>query len=233
MENNPIADPRHFHAGGFSSWLGRTRRMLAKQNGTKVPCGKCNACCRASYFIHIRPEESRTLAHIPKKLLFPTPFLPKGNLLLGYDKNGHCPMLVEGKCSIYAFRPLACRNYDCRIFHATDIAPDDDGNGLINKRVVRWKFTYPTTDDRIRHQAVKNAVAFIREHAACFPNGAIPAKASQLAILAIKVYDLFLRKSRSSSKSKRVADDKKMVRSVIEANERFGLNSNVTMETVK
>ena len=35
---------------------------------------------------------------------------------MGYDERGHCPMLVDGDCSIYEHRPRTCRTYDCRVF---------------------------------------------------------------------------------------------------------------------
>ena len=52
--------------------------------------------------------------------------MPKGNMLLGYDENGHCPMLIDDKCSIYEHRPITCRSYDCRIFPAAGIVAGDD-----------------------------------------------------------------------------------------------------------
>src|SRR4051812_18756771 len=104
-------------AGEFSSWLRHTRRALhLKTVGADVPCGECTGCCRSSLFIHIKPEETRARARIPKALQFPAPGLPKGNVLMGYNKKGECPMLVDGKCSIYEDRPQTCRDYDCRIF---------------------------------------------------------------------------------------------------------------------
>ena len=129
-----MAEQQDLPAGEFSSWLRRTRSALVEESGADVPCGECNACCRSSYFIHIRPEETRTLSRIPKKLLFPAPGLPKGNVLLGYDEHGRCPMLIDDKCSIYEHRPQTCRNYDCRIFSAAGIAAGDDDKALITQR---------------------------------------------------------------------------------------------------
>ena len=97
-------------AGGFSHWLRRIRAAQRDGSAMDVPCGDCNACCRASQFISIAPDETSTLEHIPASLLFPAPGLPGGYVLLGYDENGHCPMLVEGECSIYEHRPLTCRS---------------------------------------------------------------------------------------------------------------------------
>ena len=94
------------------------------------PCGGCTACCTSSQFVHIEPDETRTLSRIPAALLFPAPGLPRGHRLMGYDENGHCPMLVDATCSIYADRPRTCRTYDCRIFPAADIAVELDQRGI-------------------------------------------------------------------------------------------------------
>ena len=56
--------------------------------------------------------------------------------MLGHDERGHCPMLVDGACSIYDARPRTCRTYDCRVFAVSGIAPD--GQPDIAARVHRW-----------------------------------------------------------------------------------------------
>ena len=66
--------------------------------------------------------ETDTLALIPPELLFPVPGLPSGHVLMGYAERGGCPMLIEGKCSIYAARPRIFRTYECRVFPAAGIA---------------------------------------------------------------------------------------------------------------
>jgi Fe-S-cluster containining protein len=208
-------------AGCFSSWLRRTRLALVKENGADVPCGECNACCKSSYFIHIRPEEIRTLARINRKLLFPAPGLPKGNVLLGYDQNGCCPMLIDGKCSIYEHRPLTCRIYDCRIFTAVGIAAGEDDKTLITQHIRRWKFSYPTERDRDQHSAVQAAAKFLRERAECFPSGQVPGNSSQLAILALKVYGVFLKDNNEPGKTGRVASDIEVANAIMEVNEKF------------
>jgi len=176
-------------AGDFSTWLAATRRALESDTGVDVACGTCTACCTASYFIHVRPDEARTLARIPKALLFPAPGMPKGHLVMGYDERGHCPMLVDGACSIYDDRPQTCRTYDCRVFPATGLEPDD--KPLIRRRARAWRFDYPTRRDRDAQAAVTAAVAFLREHADAFPTWAIPTIATQLAVLAIKASRAF------------------------------------------
>ena len=216
-----MTEQQDLPAGCFSSWLRRTRSALVKENGADVPCGECKACCTSSYFIHIRPEETRTLTRIRRKLLFAAPGLPKGNVLLGYDENGRCPMLIDDKCSIYEHRPLTCRNYDCRIFTAAGIAAGDDDKALITQRVRRWKFSYPTQRDRDQHSAVQAAAKFLREHAECFPAGVVPSNSTQLAILAIKVYDVFLKYNDESGKTGRVSPDIEVAKAIMEANENF------------
>ncbi len=208
-------------AGGFSSWLRRTRNAQVEKDSINVPCGECNACCRSSYFIHIGPEESQTLSRIPNELLFPAPGLPKGNVLLGYDEKGRCPMLVDDKCSIYEHRPQTCRTYDCRVFPAAGIEAGSDDKELINRRILRWKFSYPAQIDRKEHSAVQAAATFLREHADCFPEGVVPSNPTQLAILAIKVYEVFVSYSDASDGSSRAPTDLEVAKAVIEKKRQF------------
>ena len=84
----------------------------------EVPCGSCVACCRSSMFIQIEPDEKRTIARIPRELLFPAPGRPKGHWVMGYDEAWRCPMLVEERCSIYEDPPRTCRMFDCRVMAA-------------------------------------------------------------------------------------------------------------------
>jgi len=189
-----VAEQCDLQAGDFSSWLCSTRSALITEGGAYVDCGDCTACCSSSLFIHIRPEETQTLARIRRELLFTAPGLPKGNVLLGYDEKGLCPMLINGKCSIYEHRPTTCRNYDCRVFVAAGITADGGDKSKIVQRANRWSFTYPTKRDQDECLAVQATARFIREHAESFPGGRIPSKPSELAILAIKAYEVFLRK---------------------------------------
>ncbi len=154
-----------------------------------MPCGDCNACCRTSHVIHVRPEEKRTRARIPSKYLMPAPGLAPGNLVLGYDKAGCCPLLVGGRCSIYEDRPLACRTYDCRIYAAAGVVADRDA---IATQVERWRFTYPTPDDRDRHAAVKAAARYIRRHSECLASAAARRDPLRVAVLAIAVHEEFI-----------------------------------------
>jgi len=207
-------------AGDFSSWLRHTRNALLIEIGTDVDCEECIACCSSSQFIHIRPEENRTLDRIRKELLVPAPGLPKGHVLLGYDKNGFCPMMNNNTCSIYEHRPLTCRTYDCRVFAAAGINAGVD-KPRINQRVACWKFNYPFEQDRDEHLAVQAAAYFIRDHADCFPGKKIPSTPSQLAILAVKVYDLFLKNNGVSTKTAQALSDIEIADAIVTACRKF------------
>ncbi|MFA6001527.1 MAG: YkgJ family cysteine cluster protein [Thermoleophilia bacterium] len=208
-------------AGDFSSWLRHARSSLIDENGTDLDCGKCTACCSSSLFIHIRPEETATFSRIHPDIPVAAPGRPKGHVLLGYDRDGICPMLIDGKCSIYEQRPLTCRNYDCRIFAAAGITAGDEDKARINQRIRCWKFNYPTGRDRDEHLAVQAAAKFIREHAECFPGGKIPGDPSQLAIIAIKVYDVFLKIDGGSAKTGRASEDTEAAKAIVEACRNF------------
>jgi Fe-S-cluster containining protein len=188
-----VAEPGALDAGEFSTWLRETREAQRTAGSADVPCGECIGCCTSSYFIHVGPDEVETLRRIPEALLFPAPGQPKGHVLLGYDAQGRCPMLVDGRCSIYAHRPQTCRSYDCRVFAATGIDAGGRDKDLINQRVRRWAFSHPDATDATEQEAVRAAAAFLREHAPAFPSGVLPENPTQLALLALEVYDVFVR----------------------------------------
>jgi Fe-S-cluster containining protein len=129
-------------AGEYSAWLGELAAALRGEGDTDVACGSCVACCSSGQFIHIGPEEVDALAHIPAELLFPAPRLPKGNVLLGYDEHGRCPMLGDAGCTIYEHRPRTCRTYDCRVFPATGLLPAEPEKAAIAERASEWKFSH-------------------------------------------------------------------------------------------
>jgi Fe-S-cluster containining protein len=172
-------------AGDFSSWLSSMQRALGGEGDAEVPCDGCTACCRSSQFVHVGPDEADTLAHIPVELLFPAPHRPSGHLVLGYDERGHCPMLVENRCSIYAHRPRACRTYDCRVFPAAGLEPDEQDLVEIGERARRWRFAHPTARDREQHDAVRAMAEALRRHPERLPDGVTWPTVTQIAVLAI------------------------------------------------
>jgi hypothetical protein len=92
-------------------------------------------------------------------------------------------MLIDGRCSIYEHRPRTCRTYDCRIFAAVGLAVDaeDSRKEPVALRARRWRFSFPTDDDRRRHDAVLAAVASVRA-----------TSVTQLAVRAIETHEEFL-----------------------------------------
>ena len=212
-----MSGPRDLPAGEFSSWLRRTRAVLLGEGGADVPCGACSACCTTSHFVHIEPEETRSIARIPRELLFPAPGLPAGTVLLGYDEHGRCPMLTGGRCSIYEDRPLTCRTYDCRVFAAAGTTADRDP---ITRQARRWEFSHPTRVDRDEHTAVRAAATFVREHPECFPVTP-PRDPVHVALLAIKVSEVFLARGEEPGATGPASSQLDIAGAVAEANERF------------
>jgi Fe-S-cluster containining protein len=178
-------------AGEFSSWMTEIRGAIRGEHGSDVPCGGCTACCTSSQFVHIGPDETDTLEHIPVSLLFPAPRLPRGHVVMGYDERGRCPMLIDNRCSIYEHRPRSCRTYDCRVFPAAGVELEDD-KVLIARQARRWRFSFPARDDRNQVDAVRAAARFLEEHTALLPAEVAPANRTQLAVLAVGISDLFL-----------------------------------------
>jgi uncharacterized protein len=188
-----MIDVSDLPAGEFSVWLDGAQRSIRGEHGSDVPCDGCTACCTASQFIHIGPEEADTLAHVPAELLFPAPRLPRGHVVLPYNERGHCPMLIDHVCSIYEHRPRTCRTYDCRIFPAAGLEPEDDDKVLIADRARRWRFSYPSDDDRARHDAVRSAASFLCAHPE-LTDGSAAASNTRLAVAAVEVHATFVRR---------------------------------------
>jgi Fe-S-cluster containining protein len=211
-----VGELQHQPAGAFSGWLRAARRAHElKVIDAEVPCGSCTACCRSFLFIHIKPDETRTLARVPKQLLFPAPGSPKGHVLMGYNHKGECPMFVENRCSIYDDRPRTCRDFDCRVFAAAGVGPDDDGpQALIAAQARRWEFERPTAADHEEFSAVRAAGAFLREHRASLPGGLADSPVP-IALLAIRIYRLFLASNGGPVEGRPGPSDAEIARAVL------------------
>jgi Fe-S-cluster containining protein len=201
--------------GPFSAWLRATEATIADGADAQVPCGACAGCCTASQFIHIAPDERDTLACIPAELTFPAPGLPRGHVVLGYDQRGHCPMLVDGRCSIYDHRPRTCRRYDCRVFAATDLGPGEEKPAII-RQVRRWRFDEPTSLDRVEREACQAAAAYLADHADALPLGAAARNPVALAALAIAAHPAFLGRDVTSGEPVVVEPDVAAVQRVLD-----------------
>jgi Fe-S-cluster containining protein len=215
-----VSDDQDLAAGGFSAWLDASRYALAERAEADVPCAECNACCRSSYFIHIEPQETEALAHIPEEVLFAAPGHPEGHVLMGYDHRGHCPMLVDDACSIYEYRPRTCRNYDCRIFPAAGIDAAEDSKDLVAARAARWKFDHRSEREFQEHAAVQAAARFLRVHSEFFA-GEAGNNSTRTALFAIKVSDVFLQIHDDYAESGLLPSDAEIVAAVTQAIRKF------------
>ncbi|HEY3831374.1 MAG TPA: YkgJ family cysteine cluster protein [Acidimicrobiia bacterium] len=177
-------------AGEFGTWAATMRRALQGDASADVPCDGCTACCTASQFVHVDPDETDALARIPREVLFPAPGLPAGHVLMGYDEHGACPMFVDGRCSIYEHRPRACRVYDCRIFAATGVDLAEDGKAEVAARVRTWRFTYATPNDELLERSMQRAAAFLGEHPECAGTNT-SLNATNRGVIAFEIASLF------------------------------------------
>jgi uncharacterized protein len=214
MSDDRAGNECDLDAGSFSSWLDEMRAALRGERASDVPCGECTACCTSSQFVHVGPEETRTLSCMPAELLFPAPGLPSGHVLLGYDDRGYCPMLVEERCSIYPERPRTCRTYDCRVFPASGVEPEDV-KPLIRRQAERWCFSFSTQADCDSYEAVRAAAEFLSEHPSLLPEDIAPRSPTQLAVLAIEIHDLFLNRDQEAGGNAVLDPDPDVVRAEV------------------
>ena len=186
-------------AGDFATWLQTTCATLWRDVPAAVPCGSCNACCRTYHQLHLRPGEKAARKRLPREYLSVARGLPPGFLVLGYDERGACPVLLDGRCSIYEDRPLVCRTYDCRIYAATGVAPDRDE---IARQVRRWRFSYETAQDRELRAEVLAAVRFIREHPGCLRSRAAYEQPIRVATLGVAAHEAFGEGAHAAARSR-------------------------------
>ncbi len=184
-------------AGDLTAFRDAFEAALRGEGDADVPCGECTACCTASPFVHVGPDETAALARIPRALRFPAPGLPRGHVLLPYDAAGRCPMLRDGRCSIYDARPRTCRVFDCRLFAATGVAARHE-NAPIALRAGRWRFDADRRGLAIR-AALEEAVRFLEAHRDELGEALVPTRASDLAVAALAVHRAFLSQEREGS----------------------------------
>jgi Fe-S-cluster containining protein/ribosomal protein S18 acetylase RimI-like enzyme len=175
-------------AGPFAAWLRRALRARHADLDTDVPCHGCSACCSSSQFVQVRPDERETIAAIPRELLIPAPGLPAGYTVLGFDGAGRCPLLENGRCTIYDRRPQTCRTYDCRVYAAAGVRP---AAPAIADRVERWRFARPGADDADLLRAVHDAAAWLDRHSSRLPEETACSPAD-VALLALDVHEVFV-----------------------------------------
>lgn len=187
-------------AGGqFSRWLrDYLRAQTQAEPSAQVPCGDCNACCKASYFIPIHSDERETIAHIPAARLTRSPRASEPQWALDQSCGDRCSMLVDGACSIYGQRPRACRRFDCRVFAAAAVSLGSGPRAAVNERVWQWRFDYPSELDAACQSAVLAAAAFLQRRADLLDPDLAPVDAGELAKAAVFVHELFLEPNAAS-----------------------------------
>ena len=163
-----VSDESDLPAGDFSAWVTLDAGCAARRAIQRA----VRRMHRLLHVIPVHPHRAgrdRDAVPHPGRADVPRAGLPSGHVVLGYDEHGHCPMLIDGQCSIYDHRPATCRTYDCRIFPAAGLRIDDDDKVLIDRRAQRWRFSYPTPADHTRHAAVRAAAIFLDDHPDLLP----------------------------------------------------------------
>jgi Fe-S-cluster containining protein len=203
-------------AGSFSEWLATMRAVLRGEQVADVPCDGCIGCCVSSYDIPLRPQDRSALAVVPAShLRLP---VDGGLARMTHRDDGTCPMLEAKRCTIYADRPQTCRDYDCRIYAATELLPDGE-RPVIRDRVLEWRFGFDSELESRQYAALCRAARFIREHAALFPPAARAGSAAAVAVLAVKTWPLFASKDPTNEEGDEPEDPSphEQVRRVLEA----------------
>lgn len=87
---------------------------------TQLPCDKCKGkCCTYPVFDQAELDMVRMIYGIPadaivRQIQHTQSYDPRDNGKLAYwvaRKDGVCPYLKNGACSIYSFRPKVCKDY--------------------------------------------------------------------------------------------------------------------------
>jgi hypothetical protein len=102
-----------------------------------VPCNGCTACCRSGLRVVLSLRESGEGLETE---------LVDGRRGLKQNADGSCVHLVDGKCSVYEHRPIACRSFDCRDYAVASVRP---GNfPAIAEAAMRWRPEIKSNEDR-------------------------------------------------------------------------------------
>ena len=116
-----VGQPERITDGAYD-WLIEFGESLKSNTGVSVPCGDCNACCRAGYAVRTNDG---------------TLYLPQSD--------GSCSELKCGLCSVYENRPRTCVYYDCRTHFFSGVDPD---KSTISEAVKGWRVDKPTERDQ-------------------------------------------------------------------------------------
>lgn len=168
-------------AGRYAAWALAMQEGMRTGLGSDVPCDGCVACCTSGQTIIVDPDEVAVLPHAALRTT------SDGDHALRHDDTGRCVLLVDGACTAYDVRPRRCRTYDCRIFPATGLVPEDD-KPAIAARAAEWRFREETPDDTARLRATRMAAITLRSAQL----GGRHTSATQLAAEAVAIHDELL-----------------------------------------
>jgi len=74
-------------------------------------------------------------------------------------------------------------------------------SAVINERIAGWRFDYPGPRDHEEHRAVTEAANYLRQHPVRFPEGRVPSRPSEIAVLAVKSYRVFLDRPKTDAET--------------------------------
>ena len=98
-----------------------------------VPCAGCSACC---YYAGVPVDKKRDRSRLSHLL---TERNHEGELVLQRRSDGACAHLGERGCTVYEYRPSACRSFDCRAFSAMGLVEHCDPD----HPTPNWEFAAP------------------------------------------------------------------------------------------
>ena len=154
MIDEHTSDGGDLDAGDFLAWVTGMQAALRSEQSSPT-CNSCAACCRSSQFIHIAPDETDTLAHIPAELLFPRRSARPATSSSATTNAGiaRCWSTTSARSTSIAHRPVAPTTV--RVFPAAAVEIEDAAKAHLAQQTRRWRFSYPAPDDRRRHDAVR------------------------------------------------------------------------------
>jgi hypothetical protein len=126
--NTQAEQPKRVTIGAYD-WLMQFGKSFKLNSGVSVPCGDCNACCRAGYAV--RTNDGKL-------------YLPQAD--------GSCSKLKCGLCSVYEDRPQTCVYYDCRTHFFSGVNPEQSA---ISAAVKGWRVGKPTERDQAAQGIIK------------------------------------------------------------------------------
>jgi hypothetical protein len=83
-----------------------------------------------------------------------------------------------------------------------------------------------TAHERKQLAALQAAAKFLRKYAKCFPAGFVPTNTAQQAILAIKVYEVFLHYTNKPENTEQIEQNHEIIEAVMVAYEKFAAGEN-------